>query len=359
MLPRFLIALSFALKGVCAVAGATVSSLVLETRSTTYTTTRCQVALTEQGNGGVPGQPSSVSYSSSRNPRDDLCWRGERYWSAYAETSACSENTGFVTNELDLMQSRRGDQECIRRFLSSVWTVDEECTECLHTNCSNSEDLFEQCKSFCGLELPDASIFAEEMRDFLKEATAPNDSNLVDSFINKMIDLKSIIPIFPRAPNSKPLAAASSTTASSTSTAILSPSPPFPTALLSQLPLFWPYKDSGVTARRPGQYATFSLSDASNGEVSALVIASLQWLPRPLGKLSWSFVPSRSPSQTTIAASSAAAQTPIRPPSSSTLGNTEKRPTTLATPPTMPIVSAPRLPSPSLISLLPRAPESS
>lgn len=81
------------------------------------------------------------------------------------------------------------------------------------------------------------------------------------------------------------------------------PTIPFNEDLLIQLPPKWPYEKYGW-ARQPGQTKTWYLTNSSNGDVLGVVLASMQWYPRPLGNQKPLPVPTRTPVPTTDAATS-------------------------------------------------------
>lgn len=173
-------------------------------------------------------------------------------------------------------------------------------------------------RNYCQTDLPSYFLFLWNMISFLKVAKAPN---RYQPFRGPIWDITTLANSFTMVEGMNEVR-------------------DFPYSLLAQLPSNWPYTTNGI-ARKERQSTTWPLT-AEDGMVEAVVLAWLQWWPRPLGRqrgvdvrvkmerteeggLStvWDTMPFASPSARTTRTTARSARATARTTTSRTMSTTE------------------------------------
>ncbi|KAF2465729.1 uncharacterized protein BDR25DRAFT_345923 [Lindgomyces ingoldianus] len=128
--------------------------------------------------------------------------------------------------------------------------------------------------NFCGTTRPSAYLFLISLIDILNKAHTPSS---VTPLPDSIMQITTLSTLFTSSPGLNEVPS-SQTVSASTITM-----PPFPSQYLTQIPEGWPYNSGYGLARRPGLSATFTVTDELH-KPAGLVINSLKWYPRPLGK---------------------------------------------------------------------------
>ncbi|ORY05177.1 hypothetical protein BCR34DRAFT_633202 [Clohesyomyces aquaticus] len=150
--------------------------------------------------------------------------------------------------------------------------------------------------TFCSEKEPSAYTFLSTLVSLISHDIQPKLSPSITVLHGGITGVTSLSTLLTsndaRPPSSPPSPSPYTTTGSDkvppTKKPKSSPSPlptqnsPIPSSLLTQVPSGWPYLYYGV-ARKPGQSATLTLTDEKKQPV-ALLVNSLAWWPRPLGK---------------------------------------------------------------------------
>jgi hypothetical protein len=202
--------------------------------------------------------------------------------------------------------------------------------------------------NFCSTSAPSIYLFLIDMISFANLASAPRPWAALGPDIYAVTTASSRFT--PATELNRPGPLKWSATASPpTKSAIKTETAEIPQSVLDQLPPNWPYTTFGV-ARQPGVWTTYNLTNAQ-GQLTAQVVASLQWYPKPIGHQRVVFVPWLDPRLVTNSAmrsvtASTTATAAMPTPSATTTAKSGGRSTDIGKPPTisqMPVRGTPPL----------------
>ncbi|KAF2001507.1 hypothetical protein P154DRAFT_619199 [Amniculicola lignicola CBS 123094] len=215
----------------------------------------------------------------------DICWQINGCVRTFERIQLCYDTIGGLINPNDNGQSA-AYQGCVCNANTQDFVNRDEAQTCSSCFIQGNMDLstlqfFQRTLfTFCGTKRPSLYLFLTNMLQFLSQAHAPTTFTPLHGPITQITTLKTLFTPASGLNERNGVETSDAVHWAGTMTSLSTPS--FPTEYMTQLPRYWPY-EAPAPARRPHMTRMHLVFDDWN-ETAGVVVASLAWYPRPVGK---------------------------------------------------------------------------